>query len=527
MKKYWAEAISLFIVVIAALFLKSDLACAAQINLALNLTPKISMETLAKNVGDVQSPHFQKYYTPQEIRDLTAPDESAYLDLLTNLKNEGLIIKSSSKTHLLIKVSGEQALIENLFSTQLRVTPVKGLLRVRQVGQNAVIPLRFNLIKSVSGLDNTEKSFSHVVYSNIQGKLNPSVDVPSVSPQKIKELYKLNPIYNSGILGEGQEIAIATYKNFNIQDVRDYFSKSLLTTPFIELVEFNGVPDLDSVSAIETEADAELAGMIAPAAKIHVFASSTNNNLGEIELFTSILDDNRSKIVNYSWGRCEDAVNPQHKIAMDDLFARAVAQGINIFVASGDSGSAGCNSDLSPDPRPIAGWPASNPYVVSVGGTTIDQGLSVLRESAWSMSGGGVSGFYSLPNFQLDFKSPFAQRSIPDVSFNADNLSSPQDIYVHNPNSGIAEFIAIGGTSIASPQWAGFLALVNQARGARGSVGFIDPIIYKMDSMTRQNVFHDVVSGGNGAFKAGLGWDAATGWGSYDAANLLNYLLEK
>ena len=80
--------------------------------------------------------------------------------------------------------------------------------------------------------------------------------------------------------------------------------------------------------------------MIAPAASIHVFASSTNDDAGEAQTFTAILDDNRAKIANYSWGDCEGNIKPEHKAEMALLFDRAVAQGVNIVVASGDSGAA-------------------------------------------------------------------------------------------------------------------------------------------------------------------------------------------
>src|ERR1700675_1627840 len=92
-------------------------------------------------------------------------------------------------------------------------------------------------------------------------------------------------------------------------------------------------------SAGETELDAEFSGMIAPGASIHVFASSQNSDAGELAMFTAILDDNRAKVVNYSWGSCDNQVSSSHQADMDKVFARAVAQGVNILNASGDSGS--------------------------------------------------------------------------------------------------------------------------------------------------------------------------------------------
>jgi kumamolisin len=84
-----------------------------------------------------------------------------------------------------------------------------------------------------------------------------------------------------------------------------------------------------------------------------------------------------------------------------------------------------------------------------------------------------------------------------------------------------------GGTSLSAPSWAGFLALVNQARATagKGPLPFLAPIVYRMPPAERSGDFHDIVNGSNGFYNALAGWDAVTGWGSPKGAELLKYLV--
>src|SRR5262249_21120841 len=156
-------------------------------------------------------------------------------------------------------------------------------------------------------------------------------------------------------------------------------------------------------------------------------------------------------------------------------------------VASGDSGSA-CPTkvDSSGQPSqytdPMPDWPAARPDVVAVGGTTLDTSASSLSETAWSGTGsaggggGGVSTLGDEPAWQsgLD-NTAYPKRSYPDVAFNA-SPSSGQLCIVEM--FGFPFPTSIGGTSIAAPQWSGFLALVGEARAtaSKPALGFLNPV---------------------------------------------------
>jgi len=488
---------------------------AKPLDVVFRLKEKIPMEELALTVLDPSSPRYNHFYSPEEIRDLTGPSDEEYLSYKEQLVKEGLKIVSESKTRLILTVRGESGDLEKMFSTHLEndFNSRPGEVAIRQLSRT-VIPGRLGFIESVSGLDTIRRSRSHLipVASSFKNSFGAS------SPDFVKAAFGITPIHNSGISGKGQHIAIATYDDFDLTDVQHFYPAIGMTAiPSVDKIIFNGTPLVNSESAAETETDCELSGMIAPNATIHVFDSASNSDPGEVQLFTTILDDDRAKIVNYSWGDCETNVSASHKADMDKIFARAVAQGVNLLVASGDSGALGCGGTSI-----VADWPAANPWVVGVGGTTLVVKNGKLAETGWSGSGGGVSALYTLPIWQSGFTSPYLKRSFPDVAFNADP-STGQNVWVHYP-ANTAQWIQIGGTSIAAPQWAGLLALLNEARGAKGSIGFINPIIYGMTASQHLLFFDDITQGDNNGFKAGPGWDAITGWGGPHGDLLLNFL---
>jgi kumamolisin len=537
-----------FSVAVSSLFV-GTITLASPVDLVLRLKETTPIEQLANSVTDPASPRFQQYYSAAEIRALVAPSDATYNALVSNLKSRGFQVVSESDSHLVITIRGEQSQVESLLDTKFNAYSaqypgVSAEIHLAGVSKPAVLPEDLaSVVDSVTGLDQTRKSrpHYHLMEEAVGYAPRPKVSKgQTISQAAIKEAYGFNGIYSKGITGKGQHIAIATYGGFHMEDVNQFFVQSKISpAPKVDQVTFNGAPAMDEDSAVETQLDSEFSGMMAPGAEIHVFTSSQNNDAGELALFTKILDDGRAKVVNYSWGSCEAEVAPAHQADMDKLFARAVAQGVNVMIASGDSGDKGCRGSE----KKSAGWPATEPYVVAVGGTTYALNASgQLEETAWSGatektggSGGGISKLYPLPSYQNNFQTPYVGRSIPDVSFNA-NPKSGEAVWTScapNPATGActhgaAHWMNIGGTSMAAPQWSGFMALVGEARSKarKSDVGYLNPTIYALSASTRAQVFHDVTTGSNG-YKAGPGWDAVTGWGSMQADALLTYLTSK
>jgi subtilase family serine protease len=128
-------------------------------------------------------------------------------------------------------------------------------------------------------------------------------------------------------------------------------------------------------------------------------------------------------------------------------------------------------------------------------------------------------------------------RGVPDVAYNADPLTSVL-IVMSSVFSGSTTIATVGGTSASTPQWAGIVALADQAAHTR--LGFLNPTLYLLGATNKlTNAFHDITTGGNSVqyysfntatevyvqgYSAGAGWDAVTGWGSPNVSTLVPLL---
>jgi pseudomonalisin len=201
---------------------------------------------------------------------------------------------------------------------------------------------------------------------------------------------------------------------------------------------------------------------------------------------------------------------------LDTVLEEAVAQGQSMFFSSGDTGSQ-CPAVVGvngvPAGIPGVSYPASSPYGIGVGGTSV-LSSSGPTEIAWYAGGGGTSLLERTPGFQSSAKVggalPLLRRGVPDVSLDADPESG-YDVVVGGTVA------VIGGTSASAPSWQGIWA---RAQGAHsGSLGFAGPVIY---NTVPASAFHDITFGANGLFPALPGWDDTTGRGTADIAKFVS-----
>ena len=273
----------------------------------------------------------------------------------------------------------------------------------------------------------------------------------------------------------------------------------------------------------EVALDIEVAGSIAPAASIVVYFT-TNTSQGFLDAITTAIHDESHavSVISISWGGPESTWTSQAMQSYDQAFQDAAALGVTICVAAGDNGS----SDGVTDGSAHVDFPASSPNVLACGGTSL-QGSNgtISNEVVWNdgasggATGGGVSENFPLPSYQTGAGVPvsvnsshFQGRGVPDVAGDADP-DTGYGITVDGQPS------VVGGTSAVAPLWAALIVLLNQQLGK--PVGFLNPQIYAASARTG---FHDITSGNNGAYSAGPGWDACTGWGSPIGGGLLTAL---
>ena len=265
---------------------------------------------------------------------------------------------------------------------------------------------------------------------------------------------------------------------------------------------------------LEEALDIEWAHALAPKASIVLVEASSDSDPNNFDLFHAVATAASLpgvSAVSMSWGLDEfNGINEPPgqpnipETTVDPTFTTPAGhQGVTFFAAAGDSGSPG-------------DYPAYSPNVVAVGGTTLNlnDDDTYNSEVAWSGSGGGTSKFEAEPAYQGTVQST-GQRTIPDVAFDADPNSGVAVYDAYNDTDGSGPWIQIGGTSVASPCWAAIVAVCNQGR-ILGGGSTLDgptqtlPYLYDLPSTD----FHDILTGSNGGFKAGPGYDEVTGRGS-------------
>jgi kumamolisin len=327
--------------------------------------------------------------------------------------------------------------------------------------------------------------------------------------------------------GTGQCIGLIELGGgFQLDDLSNYFSSLNITPPQVISVSVDGgtnSPTTPDSADGEVMLDIEVAGSIAPAAKIVVYFAP-NTDQGFLDAITTAIHDstNQPSVISISWGGPESAWTTQAFTNFDDAFQAAAAIGVTVCVASGDNGS----SDGVNDGKNHVDFPASDPFVLGCGGTTLQTSNDqIVSETVWNdlpnggATGGGVSDVFPLPTWQdgFDVPAPTVQgggRGVPDVSGDAD------------PNTGYnilvdGDSIIEGGTSAVAPLWAALVARINQQMGKQQSgktIGFLNPLIYAQ--AVEASGFHDITQGSNGAFTAAVGWDPCTGLGTPDGVPL-------
>jgi kumamolisin len=330
--------------------------------------------------------------------------------------------------------------------------------------------------------------------------------------------------FPAGTTGSGQTIGILELSGgYRATDLATYFKNLGIAAPTVTAVSVDGgtnSPTGDPNGADgEVELDIEVAGAVAPSAKIAMYFTP-NTDQGFLDALTTAVHDTKLQpaVVSISWGGPESSWTQQALNAFNSACEDASTIGVTILVASGDDGS----SDGVSSGTPTVDFPASSPFVLACGGTKLTlSGTTISSEQVWNelssgegATGGGVSEVFALPSYQLSANVPkapngFVGRGVPDVAGDADPESG-YNVLVDGQQT------VIGGTSAVAPLWAGLLARINQSLGK--NVGYLNPLLYTGNV---ESTLHDITSGSNGAYSAGPGWDACTGLGTPDGAALL------
>jgi subtilase family serine protease len=397
----------------------------------------------------------------------------------------------------------------------------------------------------------------------------------SLTSDRFASYYGLTPLYALGDLGQGVHVALTEFEANLPSDINAYkVCYNAHTT--VNYIDADSPGPTGGSGSGEAALDIENVIGLAPRATIDVYQGVSSPGPSDIyDVYSDIVTSDLDQVIATGWGLCEldleGATGGAAFVTSETtLFEQAALQGQTVFAAAGDSGSSDCYSDLGSSDSDLLAVddPASQPYVIGVGGTTIGAN----SETVWNDStttgggagGGGVSAVECMPSYQPEStksnKSNTAglitsasvankscasgyMREVPDVSADANPDTGYVIYWTPNTTGGKPAWRGgLGGTSAAAPLWAAIAALVDaspfcvdygsvdpSSKGtlAKDATGLMaDSLYYIADTPYYPFAFYDVTSGNNYFTPAGTtsnanqlypataGYDMASGLGT-------------
>ncbi len=517
------------------------------------------LQKLLADQQNPKSPSYHKWVTPSEFGLRFGPTDQDIADASNWLKKSGFTIDEVGNGRMWINFSGDVQKVERAFQTNIRNYEVDGKMHFANATDPSIPRALGGLVQGVVSLHDFT-THPNSTASQLPSDFTNAGGAHLLAPGDFATIYNVNPLYNAvpAIDGTGQTIAIVGRSDINLTDVQ--FFRSFFGLPANDPVFIHNGPDpgdLGPPDETEADLDVEWSGAVAKNATIDFVISQTGATDGVALSAQFIVNTNLANIMSTSFGLCEFTLGATGNNFWNTLWAQAAAQGITSFVSAGDSGAAACDdSSALVGTRVNVNGIASTPNNIAVGGTQFDEGagiywsavnnadqssaLSYIPEIAWNESGsvvggsglfstgGGASAVYTKPAFQVGTGVPVdGARDIPDVSLS----SAGHDGYIifQGHTTGTTGMFSVGGTSAASPSFAGLMALVVQKTGV--AQGNANPVFYTMGQNQFNHgiaVYHDTTTGNNtvpgiAGFSAGVGYDLVTGWGSVDASNMVNF----
>ena len=515
------------------------------------------LERFNAELQDPSSSVYHQWLTPAEFGERFGPSADDVAAVTGWLSSHGFTVEEVAAGRMWINFTGSAAQVNVAFRTSIHDYYVNGRVHHANTWDPSIPKGLADLVAGPVALHSFPRNPMNTGIRPLTPVgLKPEYTSGSshyLSPADFAAIYSVNSLYAAGIDGTGQSIAIVGRTHPSITNWTTFRSlMGLPANPPQVIVNGADPGDLGAGEDGEADLDVEWSGAVAKNATIKFVTSKSTNTTDGVDLSAQyIVNNNLTPVMSVSFGQCESQMGTAENTFFNNLWSQAAAQGITVFVSSGDSGVAGCSSGSATtgSGAGINGL-SSTPYNVAVGGTQLNEGsgsywsttngpgysstLGYIPEAAWNESGtvsggsglwatgGGVSTHYAKPSWQ---KSPGVpadgKRDVPDVSLSA----SGHDAYLVQTQGTLS---AIGGTSASSPSFAGLMALIVQKTGQRQ--GNANLRFYQLANAqyggSGPAVFNDIIDGGNSVpgvpgFTCNAGYDPVTGLGSVNANALV------
>jgi subtilase family serine protease len=538
-----------------------------QISVLLAL-PSSDPAGLADFVQHVSTPGdllYHQYLTPQQFAERFGGDEADYSALKSWATAKGLVVSNESSGRTNLTVRGSVSQFETIFKTQLnsyrtangdnfysasvppsvpdeiapRISALIGLTESKQLTPFARV---------AKTLGENPNDATGVMRGDTAGGTGPG---GTYSAEDLRTVYS---VPSFGSFNKGTVMAVFEQGYYNPSDTAKYFAHNKLPRVEQTPIAVNHSPIVKETE-VEVEACLDIdmiAGINPNVSEILVYIDDYNYDsfqVAMVDALTQVASDDKAQILSISYGQDEGLQGTSVMTAEQTALQQCAAEGITVFASSGDNGAFG---DYYHYPYNVAD-PASQPLITGVGGTTLYTGPGEVWENevAWDelksnhgATGGGVSTYWPLPPYQnqtvggtfyvTENGGSSKYRNVPDVAAVGDPLTGV-GVYVKDQGG----WLQVGGTSVSSPIWAGYLSLINAAFShfKLGNVGFFNPMLYAIGtpyygSGDPAGWLYDVSQGQNGlvgsnnpGYFNGFGYSNTTGngsiWGGGLAAQLL------
>jgi subtilase family serine protease len=500
-----------------------------QLDIVLPLRDQAGLNSFLKDIYNPKSSSFRHFLTVPEFTARFGPTQADYDAVVRFAQASGLKVIGGTRDGMDVQVKGPVSAVEAAFHISMNTYRHPTENRIfYATDREPTTSLPF-LLWHISGLDNFSIPHPMFVkksdYAKAHG-ISPDAVVKHATtgsgPSASFLGSDMRAAYYGGtaLTGAGQNLGLFEYEGTDLADLTTYFKNVGQTNNVpITLLSTDGTSTscLYSQGCDDTEQTLDMTqsiGMAPGLSSLVMYIGSTDTAIISAMTTHSPLPTT----IGCSWGW-----TPADPTTLDPYFEKMAAQGQNFFAASGDSSTWSSSNEA---------WPADDANVVSVGGTDLTTASAAgpwKSETAWSDSGGGISpDGIKIPSWQQlsgvinsSNKGSTTLRNGPDVSANANftfYTCADQTTCLANE---------YGGTSFATPMWAGYIALANEqlANNGEAGLGFINPTIYAQNITSAYATdFHDITSGTSGSYSAVVGYDLVTGWGSPNGTGLINAL---
>ncbi len=468
-------------------------------------------ELLRDQVYNPASPMYRQYLSVAQFAAAFSPDERDIMTTARFFAAQGLAVSGLRPNHMLLDVNGSVASVERVFHVRLGLYRLPTENRVfiapdREPALDLAVP-----VQEVIGLDNAVLPQPRLVRE-------PEAFAPRVGSgpggQYIGTDMRTAYYPKGPLTGSGQSVGLMELAGYNLSDVTTFFNNHYGPANSVPVVGIStdGAPLTCTGGCDDSEQalDIEYAISIAPGlSSVRVYVGHSAE-----DVLNAQASDDISKVLSTSWGWSE-------KFKTDDaIFKEFAVQGQTNLTASGDYSSLKASGP----------WPEEDANIIAVGGTDVNTrtaGGPWSFETGWSGSAGGPSldTKILIPSYQAPFINASnggstTLRNVPDIAANA---NTDMEICADGTCAG-----GNGGTSFASPMWAGIIALADEQAANHGKppVGFINPALYALAGGSQYaSIFHDQVKGKSGKFTCTPSYDLVTGLGSPKGAAFIDALV--